>query len=269
VFAPALPAQGRYTLGGRLALAPPGGSAAQAEPRGESLREALLSGPWPTDCELVLPEVRSDDDLSRLTGLLDEPGPRTLWCGSAGLAAAVARHRGLDDAGPTEAARPDGPLWVVGASHQPVTRRQWARAVAAFPSALTVRDGDAAGFTHALAALSAGDIKLALLDLSPPTPMAPEEAAALLHAQATRLAALPGGPARLLVLGGDTARALAGATGVTHLVSGRPLRPGWGQAGWRGGRWQGLWMDCRSGAFGDDDDLRAAVSAAVQRRPTM
>jgi hypothetical protein len=136
--------------------------------------------------------------------------------------------------------------------------------VAAFPSALTMRHGDAVGFAQALEALSLGGVRLALLDLSPPVPLAPGDAAALLHDQAARLAALPAGPARLLVLGGDTARALASATGAGHFVSGRPLRPGWGQAGWRGGRWDGLWMDCRSGAFGDDEDLLAALAAAGQ-----
>jgi D-threonate/D-erythronate kinase len=40
------------------------------------------------------------------------------------------------------------------------------------------------------------------------------------------------------------------------------VRPGWGQARWVGGRWDGLWMDCRSGAFGDDTDLLAALNLA-------
>jgi uncharacterized protein YgbK (DUF1537 family) len=114
VFAPALPAQGRYTLGERLAVAPPDGPVAQAESRGENLRQALLSGPWPADCELRLPEVRGDEDLERLTELLDEAGPRTLWCGSAGLAAAVARHVGRPDAAPSEPGCPSG--WSVPAT---------------------------------------------------------------------------------------------------------------------------------------------------------
>jgi uncharacterized protein YgbK (DUF1537 family) len=142
--------------------------------------------------------------------------------------------------------------------------------MAAHPDAVTVRHGDAAEFDQALARL-AGDATrpaLALLDLSPLTPLTPTEAAALLHAQVQRLAALPGGPARLLVLGGDTARALVRATGVDHLVSGRPVCPGWGQARWVGGRWNGLWMDCRSGAFGDDDDLLAALDSPCLRTRT-
>lgn len=271
VFAPAFPAQGRYTLGDRLAVAPPGGFAGQAELCGGNLREALLAEPWPADCALQLPEVRTDGDLDRLVTRLGGDGLRTLWCGSAGLAAAVARqwpHEPGDrpPAVSVAPARTDGPVWVIGASHQAVTRRQWARAMAAHPKAVTVRHGDVMAFEQALAVLSgpldgtASQASLALLDLSPLAPLGPAEAAALLQAQVTRLAALPQGPARLLVLGGDTARALVRATGVDHLVSGRPVRPGWGQARWAGGRWDGLWMDCRSGAFGGDDDLLAALA---------
>ncbi|MFM2052230.1 MAG: hypothetical protein RL456_267 [Pseudomonadota bacterium] len=267
VFAPAFPAQGRFTLGGRLAVAPVGGSAEQAEARGVDLREALQASGWPAGCTLALPEVRSQADLARLVAgparRETDAGP-TLWCGSAGLAGAF-RGRGPlpDPPPPGEGARPDedGPVWVIGASHQPVTRRQWARAMAAHPDAVTVRHGDAAEFDQALTRLRDASARpaLALLDLSPLTPLTPPEAAALLHAQVQRLAALPQGPARLLVLGGDTARALVRATGVDHLVSGQPVRPGWGQARWCGGGWDGLRMDGRSGAFGGDDDLLAAL----------
>ena len=289
VFAPAFPAQGRYTLGGRLAVAPPGGSAEQAVARGVDLREALQAGGWPVGCVLEVPEVRSQADLEALVARpaqREADAGRTLWCGSAGLAAALP-HPNPPPLG--EGARPGGtasallppagggreggkavslPLddtWVIGASHQPVTRRQWARAIAAHPDAVTVRHGHAAEFDHALTRLQDTTVRpsLALLDLSPLTPLTPPEAAALLHAQVQRLAALPTGPARLLVLGGDTARALVRATGVDHLVSGQPVRPGWGQAHWRGGRWDGLRMDCRSGAFGDDDDLLAALGPAT------
>jgi uncharacterized protein YgbK (DUF1537 family) len=270
VFAPALPAQGRYTLGERLAVSAPGAPVAQAEVRGESLLAALRTAAWPTGCELELPEVKTDADLARLAATLGRPGPRTLWCGSAGLAAAIARQWVEPDrgvlAGPAAPFAPDGAVWVLGASHQGVARRQWARAVAACPGATTVRHGDAGEFELALQALAAGAAQLALLDLAPLESLAPAEAVALLQAQAARLAALPQRPARVLVLGGDTARALARAAGVTHLLSGSPVRPGWGQARWCGGRWDGLWMDCRSGAFGDDDDLRAALDAAVFSR---
>lgn len=263
VFAPALPAQGRYTLGERLAVAPPGHPFDQAEAQGPNLRAALQAGPWPAGCELLLPEVRSDADLAGWAALLNPTGPRTLWCGSAGLAAAVAQQLGAPGGSEVAAsAQPGTTVWVVGASHQAATRRQWARAAAAHPGALTVRHGDAPAFDQAVRALAEGRVDLALLDLAPLAALGAAEAAALLQTQVARLAALPTGPARLLVLGGDTARALARATGVGHLVSGLALRPGWGQARWCGGRWDGLWMDCRSGAFGDDDDLLAALAAS-------
>ena len=264
VFAPALPAQGRHTVAGRLVLVPPGGSPDQAEVRSDDLREALRAGPWSADCTLVLPDVRCEADLDRLVADPCHQGPGTLWCGSAGLASAVARQRGVATACAVAEALPGQPVdtvWVVGASHQPVARRQWARVVGSHPAAVTVRHGDETAFEQALAALSGGVPRLALLDLSPSQSLTRDEASALLQGQVERLAALPRRPARLLVLGGDTARALARATGVTHLVSGRPVRAGWGQARWCGGRWDGLWMDCRSGAFGNDDDLLAALRA--------
>jgi len=268
VFAPAFPAQGRYTLGDRLAVGSPGGVADEAQVRGVDLRAALRAAPWPADCALTLPEVRADADLDHLVARLVETmdAPRTLWCGSAGLAAALAR-RGwwMPPDGATTAPVPAArSVWAIGASHQTVTRRQWAHAIAAHPDAVTVRHGDAAAFERALSVLAgsaASRPALALLDLSPLAPLLPVEAAALLQAQVQRLAALPDGPARLLVLGGDTARALVRATGVDHLVSGLPVRSGWGQARWVGGRWDGLWMDCRSGAFGGDGDLLAALGS--------
>lgn len=154
--------------------------------------------------------------------------------------------------------------WAIGASHQPVTRRQWQQAAAAWPQAQQVRHGDVPALAQAIAALAAQPAQPALLDLSPLAPMSPAEAAMMLQAQAERLAQLQR-PARLLVLGGDTALALARATGVVSLRTGQPLRPGWGRAQWCGGRWDGLWMEARSGAFGPDDDLLAALAQASGR----
>ena len=262
VFAPAFPAQGRFLLGERLVVVPPGNAPPATAAQGETLGTVLRQhADWPTACALLLPDIRSDADLDALTQLALEPGPRTLWCGSAGLAAALAR-RWCPVPPPSAPVRP-GSIWVLGASHQPVARRQWARAMAAHPEALVVRHGDPQAWAQALPVLARGHVALALLDLSPLAPLAAADAAALLRAQVAQLAQCAQPPARLLVLGGDTARALAGATGVQQLVSGQPVRPGWGQAQWVGGRWDGVWMDCRSGAFGDDEDLLAAITACA------
>lgn len=262
VFAPSLPAQGRFMLDGHLAVVPPGDALGPQHVRGEDLRATLLREGWPAASVLQVPDVRSDADLDVLVQEADSV--RTLWCGSAGLAAALARRwRGQLPAfaNPVApAARGAGPVWVIGASHQAIAREQWAQVVAAHPQAVTVRHGDLAALDAALVQMAQGTALLALIDLSPLAPLSALESATLLQAQVARLSALPR-PGRLLVLGGDTARALASATGVQYLVSGHPLRPGWGQAQWQGGRWDGVWMDCRSGAFGDAGDVREAVGA--------
>ena len=68
-------------------------------------------------------------------------------------------------------------------------------------------------------------------------------------------------PDALLVLGGDSLRALVRASGAAALHTGLALRPGWGRAVWSGGAWDGLAVDARSGAFGADDDLCQALLA--------
>lgn len=264
VLAPALPAQGRFMVEGHLAVVPPGHTLVPEHVRSEDLRATLQGVGWPAACALQVPDIRSDADLDALvqTGA----SPRTLWCGSAGLAAALAR-RWRSQLPSTRAAavqQPEaGPVWVLGASHQPMARQQWAQAMAAYPQAVAVRHGDPVALEHALAHMAQGTAPLALLDLSPLAPLSLLESATLLQAQVARLAQLPR-PGRLLVLGGDTARALASATGVRHLCTGHPLRPGWGQAQWQGGHWNGVWMDCRSGAFGDAMDVREAVGAVLR-----
>lgn len=259
VFAPAFPAQGRFLIGGRLAVGPAAAGVVGAEPRGPLLAP-LLRQALPASCTLELPEIHGDADLDRLLTALT---PDTLWCGSAGLAAALVR-RLQRPASPAPVLPPCDTPWAIGASHQPVTRRQWQQAAAAWPQAQQVRHGDVQALAQAIAALAAQPAQPALLDLSPLAPMSPAEAAMMLQAQAERLAQLQR-PARLLVLGGDTALALARATGVVSLRTGQPLRPGWGRAQWCGGRWDGLWMEARSGAFGPDDDLLAALAQVSGR----
>jgi D-threonate/D-erythronate kinase len=272
IMAPAFPAQGRYMLRDHLAVIPASEPPDAQHIQGENVRTALQNTAWPAGCELVLPQVASDADLDGLCAHYLQADGRTLWCGSAGLAAALARRWGCtqsveDNASSAISAgstlHTDCKLWVIGASHQPVTQRQWARAMAAYPQALTVRNGNPLQLDAAAKALSGGANGLALVNLSPSTPLGTAEAAVLLQSQVAQLTQSTAVPARLLVIGGDTVRALAMATGVQHMVSGTPARPGWGRAQWRGGRWSGVWMDCRSGAFGDDGDLLAAMAAVA------
>jgi uncharacterized protein YgbK (DUF1537 family) len=101
-----------------------------------------------------------------------------------------------------------------------------------------------------------------LLDLSASTPLAVEEAAALLDQQAHKIARNAPRPRALVVVGGDTLLALCKALGASGLESDTPLaRPGWGCARMLGGRWDGLTCHTRSGAFGNANDLLEVINS--------
>lgn len=274
VFAPAFPAQGRFLLDGRLCLRPPGraeGGATAAD--GPDCAATLAAQGLPGDgIVLHLPELRSDADLRELAATARRPsGERRLWCGSAGLAQALAQVLELAPVEPLRQARLDpqpatlpGPTLLVSASHHPVLRRQWARLRSALPQALAGGRAPDATPAALLAALAEATTarppgQLIALDLSPAEPLSPEAAAALLARQLAMVAAQAPRPQRLLVIGGDTLRALCLATGATGLRAGAATRSGWGQARLIGGRWDGVACQSRSGAFGAEDDLVEAV----------
>ena len=232
-FAPAFPSQGRLTINAQAWVTQPGSSLPQ--PIGERSIADAFAG---LDAlEVWVPDVRSDDDLRRIAALsLQDASRGWLWCGSAGLAQAFATVHRIE-ARPAALVPAAPPLLLVSASHHPVVRRQWLRLVHAAPSALT------------------------MFDLSPTELLSPAQAATLLAGQVTAIAGQEPKPATVIVVGGDTLRALCRATGAHSLRAQASPRPGWGRARWVGGRWDGVDCHARSGAFGADDDLLSIVRA--------
>jgi uncharacterized protein YgbK (DUF1537 family) len=100
---------------------------------------------------------------------------------------------------------------------------------------------------------------LALLDLAPIDALAPQEAANLLARQLEAIVRAAPRPAALIVVGGDTLRALCIAAGARGLSAGASSRAGWGCARLIGGAWDGVACHSRSGAFGGPDDLSTMV----------
>ncbi len=245
VFAPAFPAQGRYTAHWRHWVAPPGApDGPRTHEHPETLDQALGAvglRPWrparPADSmqrpgEVAVPDVLDEQVLAQLAALAHGPeGRRWLWCGSAGLAWALARHEAAawSEAG-TVAAAPAGPLVLLTASRHPVLRAQL-RALLAQPHGVEV------------------------LDWAQPQALPPAQAQAALDSRARAFAARAQAPGTLLVVGGDTLLALCRAAGVQGLIALPSPRPGWGHARLLGGPWQGLNCYTRSGAFGLPDDL--------------
>ena len=269
VFAPALPAQGRFMVDGRLRLGPPHRPEAATDAAapgplcdafaalglpataGPDAMARVGSGDGP---RLLIPDILSDDALDALVERVLAHSERTLWCGSAGLAAAMTRlAERAADGDRTEhmpspppvspAAVPQrpapAPILVTGSRH-PALRGQLAR----------LRDDPIVG-------------GCLVADLAPAQPLDPAAAAARLAADAARLVAAHPRPGRIVVVGGDTLLALCHAAGVDTLAAGPPPHPGWGDAILQGGAWHGVRCLSRSGAFGAPDDLVALLRTLV------
>lgn len=273
VLAPAYPAQGRFSQGGRHWVGPP---LAPQQPAAEAfplaLHQALLPlglsgglrppgsdllGPGPA---LRVPDVLCDADLDALAALADsDAGCGWLWCASAGLAWAL--HRRWRSAAGTPNREPDG------------TKRIGAQVPAHRPAGLhSAQAGDHPGAQPWLVSASRHPVfrqqRLALasasahrcFDWSDPEALDPETAELRLHARAKQLTQAPL-PSVLLVVGGDTLLALVQASGTQRLQALPSHRPGWGCARWRGGRWDGVISHTRSGAFGPPDDLSRMLAS--------
>lgn len=259
VFAPAFPAQGRFTARGHHWVAPahqPLGACAhdrrialaplfdevglEVQPPGPVPERLPQAGP------VLIPDVLGDADLDRIARLTTDPQARHwLWCASAGLAWALARQ---DPAAAASASAwlepPRGTVLVLTASRHPVLREQLQQ------------------LQH-LPALGAG---IELRDLSGTAAMSAREAHARLTQGMQALAATRPRPAMLVVVGGDTLLALCRAAGVRCLQAGPAVRAGWGRARLVGGVWDGLTCLSRSGAFGPPDDLQSLL-AAIDPQP--
>ena len=275
VFAPAYPKQGRITVNGHALRRQPGSDGEEAivdAPLEALLREELARVPsrrvrearvpkarvpdvWVPD--VWVPDVRDDAALDAIAARATHASSRGwLWCGSAGLAHALARALGVaaggSDAAPTaEVVSPRqgvaGNAVLASATRNPVLQRQWS------VLASTLRAAAGAAFEGDAKAFRACGI--AGTHLAPAEPMPPLAAAADLAARTQALVMRAQKPALLVVIGGDTLLALCRAAGTHSLLAGASPREGWGMAKLVGGRWDGVTCLSRSGAFGGEDDL--------------
>jgi len=250
VFAPGFPVQGRFTRGGQHWVSKP--SQAPGVPnQAMALLDAFAAlgveaciahdlANMPAGGVLV-PDVTCDAHLTELARMADDAdAERWLWCGSAGLAWALARRaqRAPLHASLTSSTRSTSPslTQVVTASRHPVLRGQ-------------------------LAALEAIGVHCA--DLASAEALAPDAAETALRERTRRLVATLPRPDKLVVIGGDTLLALCHAAGVQSLQAGPGPRSGWGAARLQGGVWHGVTCYSRSGAFGAPDDLSALLATLM------
>ncbi len=255
VLAPAFPAMGRITRGATQYAREGEGWVPRAALPALLAKEGLQARPLPEGGALpagiVIADAERDSDLARIVARgLAADGP-VLWCGSGGLAGALAATRPA----PRDATL-RGPVLGLFGSDQGVTARQLA---ACGPLALRLPDGGAESAARVRALMQAEGAALAGFALPEGTPR-PAAAQAIAAAMQGLVAALPR-PGTLVVAGGETLRALCRALGATALETTGLLAPGVPRSRLVGGRWDGVDVISKSGAFGGDALWRDLLAA--------
>ncbi len=247
LLAPAFPAQGRITIGGGQYVRGLNGA---LHPIAVDPREALAAQGVPIGPDaggVALCDAASQEDLRRLAEQARSlPGP-TLWCGSAGLATALA---GV----PVPRAEPlMSPILTIVGSRHPVSEAQTRHLHETTGWGPLLLRGDAAEAITIAAQCRHPGFCVLQIDIPSDTP--PERAATQIADSLQRL--LPGlaPPATLVVSGGETLRATCQAVGATRLDVAAEVAAGVPISRLRGGVWDGVVVVSKSGAFGSADLL--------------
>jgi D-threonate/D-erythronate kinase len=243
IVAPAFPYQGRRTEGGRQRARRDGGWEPVSGDIAEALRAVGLPARRATLADgpvagVVVYDASHDDDLARIAELGRE-GP-VLWCGGGGLAAALAQ--GVAAPGDD---RLTGPVLGLFGSDRPETAAQLD---ACGPHRL-VLSPEAADHADAVGERLARD-GVVLASLALPEGTAREAAAARIAETFAGVVERIPKPGTLLVAGGETLKALCLALRVERLDVTGQIAPGLPRSTLRGGRWDGLAVISKSGAFG-------------------
>ena len=231
VVAPAFPFQGRITRGGRQLTR----TGAGWRDTGVDLSAVFAAA----GMRATLHDAETDADLDAIVAAGRALPGRVLWCGTGGLAGALAGARevpcpalswpflaliGSDH--PVSAAQLDGAAWclhrIAGADGTSVARVRDCLREGAAAVAMDLPFGTAR--TEATGRITDGFVEL-------------------LHAVER--------PGTLVVAGGETLHALCAALGVTHLEVDGEIVPGVPTSRMRGGAWDGQRLVSKSGAFGD------------------
>jgi len=268
IVAPAFPQQGRVTRQGGQWVAEGGRwrcvvADIAAELRGAGLAVVRECDAAPTEVGIVC-DAAGAEDLAAIVARYRPCAGRTLWCGTRGLAHALAERLAPRPKVSSPPSTPPAPLrapvlFVVGTDH-PVSTGQ-ADALSRCPdvACITVdtatREAYGAGSAvpRAFATLLRFDV--------PPGTTREDARDAIAHALHDRVASLAP-PGLLVATGGETVRALGDALGASCLDVYGEYEPGIPIAAWGDGRWAGTPVLSKSGGFGTPD-LFTRVLASV------
>jgi D-threonate/D-erythronate kinase len=257
VIAPAFPFHGRVTRGGRQYFQKEGawritGADVKASLEARGL-PVLLARPGDRfEGGITLWDAETDADLRAVAEAASGFGEPVLWCGSGGLAAALA--------GPAAPAIPLArfrrPMLGLFGSDHPSTAAQLS---ACGGHVLGVADCGPA--TTALIAARLSDTGTALVRFDLGSGMTRGQASARIAHEVHSLATDMKGPQTLLIAGGETLRSLCLSLGTEHLAVLGQIDPGVPVSRMVGGRWDGTEVISKSGGFGDDRLLMRIISS--------
>lgn len=247
IVAPAFPEQGRRLMEGRIQTADGVVDLAGALwERGVTFERRARNASMPASRGVVLCDAETDADLRRIVADADRMAARRLFCGSGGLAAALAPPVRAFTAAPL----PD--LAIIG-SQTAVSRANLARLsrhrsirVAIRSTATAWRDTP-----------DWGAERLAIGFDMPP--LAPEAADRAVRTALADLLQHRPKPRTVLVVGGDTLRRVLDTAAATSVDVHGAWAPGIAVSRVADGSWAGSWLYSMSGSF-DDVGLVEAIA---------
>jgi len=265
VVAPAFDYQGRRTVGGQqFARTQQGdwhrvGDNLVDQLKQDGIEARLAGADTLTLGGVQVFDAESDFCLDRVVEMGRRmPGP-VLWCGSGGLAGALARNHRADNS--AELKRPV--LGLFG-SDQPATASQLA---ACGDATLALAEGEGGARVQRKLA----DDNVALVKFALSGGLSRSDAARRIAHELTTLTVALDPPGTLIVAGGETLKAVCLALGAHALqVTGR-IVPGLPRSTLQGGRWAGVDVISKSGAFGARElwrDLLRDNHLLTQESPT-
>ena len=244
VLAPAFPYQGRFTRAGRQYA----GNDPITANLAAALRAMGLAAHAGPDLKpgITVFDAETDEDLRRIVATGRTCAEPVLWVGTGGLAQALAAGR------PPRIPPPlPNPILGLFGSDQPTTGAQLA---ACAPHWLDIGDDDLGRVPDRL-----DETGIALVSFRLPAGTKRMVAAGRIAAAIQRLSRHVRPPGTIVVAGGETLRSVCDAVGATSLLVTGRLVPGVPCSTIIGGRWDGVTVVSKSGAFGHPLLLRDLI----------
>lgn len=258
VLTSALPEQGRIVAGGRVVTfgtVEPVNAAEELARYGISCAAARPGDTVPHGVSLW--DAATDGDLDRIAATALRGARPVIFCGSAGLAAAVCRAHGGTPPAPCRIVGPV--LMLVGTDH-PATRQQIAvLARSSGHSVISVGSG-AAGWEAVADHLAGERSCVVTVDLAPNTGR--HDAAMQIESTFAALLARVSPPPTLFVTGGATLMGVARWLGADGLRVAGQVAPGTPLASLVGSRFDGVRVVTKSGGFGNPESLKRLLDDA-------